>query len=220
MRHRNVMSVLIAISIVALVSLFKPIVSFADVAPDLTEPAIGLSITDAKTGTNIPIYKNACQSRAADNENQAIAIAHVSTLENTLTGNKGIATFSVDVLVSSNYMESSTKQTPDIRATVNLHYDKNGNDICITRASGEWVPLTTGVLVDSRTVIAGQGVIGLQTKTWYPTVNSFSYPTGWSNYVPAGSGLAGGRYNQVRSLAHYVIPGMGSGYNIEAYVMI
>lgn len=178
----------------------------------------GVKIIDAETSAVIPVYDSVPKSRNALPE--VYAIADIKELSNEFSDNNGVATYSVAVEMRSGYSQSGSKTTPDIAAKVTVHYNRQGGNICITRVSGGWTIYTSGILLSQREVYAGQGAIGMQTAIWHPSANSFSYCTGWTNYVPEGSGLGVGIYNQGICKAHYTIPGMGSGYEIEAMIRI
>lgn len=221
---RAIKSILAAIAVVASI-ITVPSQAFSDPLPDNSVlPRLSVTITNSETREVLPVFRSdeLVPNAAFSNTTKSAGFGLVTEESNHLYQGHGIATYNVDLFLSGDYSSSHTESQPDCKATITAHYDYDGSQslICIKRVSGSWTPTMSSINVFDKNVVAGQGIWGSQVKKWYPSnnVNSFSYSTGWTNFVPKHSG--DGSLCQARSWARVIVPGTGSGHEIETAVIL
>lgn len=222
--NRSIKSVLAAIAVVASI-IAIPSQAFSDPLPDNSVlPQFSVTITNSETREVLPIFKSNDPVTATTFSNRVASAGFglVTEESNHLDQGHGVATYSIDLFLSGDYSSSHTESQPDCKATITARYDYNQSKslICIKGVSGSWTPAMSSINVFDKNVVAGQGIWGTQVKKWYPSnnSNSFSYSTGWTNFVPKHSG--DGSLCQARSWARVIVPGTGSGHEIETAVVL
>lgn len=217
-------SILATVAVVASI-VTAPTQAFSDPLPDESVlPRLSVTITDSETRETLPVFKadDLVTADTFSNKAASAGFGLITEESNHLYQGHGVATYSIDLFLSGDYSSSHTESQPDCKATITAHYDYDSSKslICIKGVSGSWTPALSSINVFNKNVVAGQGVWGTQIKKWHPSnnANSFSYSTGWTNFVPKHSGS--GSLCQARSWARVIVPGTGPGHEIETAVVL
>lgn len=144
---------------------------------------------------------------------------------------EGVATLDVDfqILLPGNSglsprdSNSASVNRADVNANLTAYYNVGSIEghraLLITRVSGSWVPELSSILIQEREVHANQGPLFTGNNMHkYPVSNSYSYYTGFTTYWESHS--QDGYTHEVTSYCVAVVPGMGSGYEINVRIPI
>lgn len=173
----------------------------------LVEMSLTPKLIDTKTNETVDsvTIKNIHDARTSKNSDGSITKSY--NVDVTIPANAEIQTY--DIGGGSISQASCT-------ATLNITYFMNaaGDQIKITKISGEWIPESNLLIISNRVVgvTDGRGVFIQKELTKYPTSNTFSYSTGWGyvNYI--GSTEYTGARGYIE--ATLKINGMGGSYDL------